>query len=96
MIPPCSYRSPELLGDKASLGDIRASSREKGKLGLHNLEPHIGVQWVLSLCEQRRLSAQKLPIRGCCLRALLLPTTEMLGLELVLHQLPQNFILLSH
>jgi hypothetical protein len=30
------------------------------------------------------------------LRALLLPTTEMLGLELVLHQLPQNFILLSH
>jgi hypothetical protein len=32
VIPPCPCRSTELLGGEASLGDVRASSREKGEL----------------------------------------------------------------
>jgi hypothetical protein len=43
VIPPRPCRSPELLGGNVNLGGVRASSHEKGKLGLHNPEPYIGV-----------------------------------------------------
>jgi hypothetical protein len=96
VVPPCLCGSMELLGGETSLGGVRASSREKGKPGLHYPKPYIGIQWILSLGEQRRLSAQEPFISGSCLRTLLLPTTEILRLEPMLHQLSQNFVLLSH
>jgi hypothetical protein len=48
----------ELLGGETSLGSVRASSREKGKLGLHNPEPHMSIEKILSLgkCNTSNLS----------------------------------------
>jgi hypothetical protein len=53
-------------------------------------------QWVFYLGEQRRLSAQELLIGNCSWWALLLPSTKLLRVGLALHQLPHDFILLSH
>jgi hypothetical protein len=36
VVPPCPSRSAKLLCSEASLGLIRAVSREEGKLGLHD------------------------------------------------------------
>jgi hypothetical protein len=64
VVPPCPCGPTELLGSETSLGGVRASSREKGKLGLQNPKPHINIQWVLNLGEQRRLSAKELLVGG--------------------------------
>jgi hypothetical protein len=42
---------------EASLGIIRAVSREEGKLGLDDVKPYIGVQRILYLGEQGWLRA---------------------------------------
>jgi hypothetical protein len=57
VVPPSPSRAAKLLRGEASLGFIRAVSREEGKLGLNDAEPHVGVQWILCLGEQGWLSA---------------------------------------
>jgi hypothetical protein len=42
VVPP-SPRAAKLLRGEASLGFIRAVSREQGKLGLNDADPHVGV-----------------------------------------------------
>jgi hypothetical protein len=51
VVPPSPSRATKLLRDEASLGIIRAVSREEGKLGLNDAEPHVGVQRILCLGE---------------------------------------------
>jgi hypothetical protein len=85
VVPPCPSESTELLGDKPSLGGIRASSNEKGELRLHNSEPHACIQRVLGPSEQWRLGAKELLVGGGCLWTLLLSTTKVLWLRLALH-----------
>jgi hypothetical protein len=91
-----SLQAIELLCGKASLCNVRASSREKWKLRLHNPEPHIGIQRVFRLGEQWWLGAQELLVCSCSRWVLLLPSTKLLMVGLALHQLPQDLILLSH
>jgi hypothetical protein len=79
MIPPCPCRSTELLRGEASFGDVRSSSREKGKLGLHHHEPHIGVEWAFRPCEWQWLGSQELLVGSYGRWALLLPSTKLLG-----------------
>jgi hypothetical protein len=52
VVPPSSSRDAKLLHGEASLGFIRAVSREEGKLGLNDVEPHVGIQRILCLGEQ--------------------------------------------
>jgi hypothetical protein len=42
VVPPSPSRAAKLLRGEASLGFIRAVSREEGKLGLNDAEPHVG------------------------------------------------------
>ena len=84
MVPPCSSKSAKLLRGETSLGVIRASSCEEGKLGLHDLEPHIGVKGILCLGEQGRLRAQELFIGCRGRRTLQLASTILLRVGLVL------------
>jgi hypothetical protein len=86
----------ELLCGKASLHGVKASSREKWELRLHDPEPHISVQRVFHLSEQRRLGAQELLICSCSLWVLLLSSPKLLRVGLALHQLPHDLILLIH
>jgi hypothetical protein len=51
VVPPSPSRAAKLLCSEASLGFIRAFSREKGKLGLNDTEPHVGIQRILCLGE---------------------------------------------
>jgi hypothetical protein len=64
MVPPSPSRSAKLLCGEASLGVIKAVSHEEGKLGLHNAQPHVSVQWILCLGEQGQLRTQELLV-GC-------------------------------
>jgi hypothetical protein len=57
VVPPSPSRAAKLLRGEASLGIIRTVSREEGKLGLNDAEPHVGVQWILCLGEQGWLHA---------------------------------------
>jgi hypothetical protein len=60
MVPPSPSRSTKLLRGEASLGVIRAVSREEGKLGLHDVQSHVSVQQILCLGEQGWLRTQEL------------------------------------
>jgi hypothetical protein len=86
----------KLLRGEASLGIIRAVSREEGKLGLNDAKPHVGVQRILCLGEQGWLRAQELLVGCRCLRSLMLASIMLLGVGLALQELSQNLILLGH
>jgi hypothetical protein len=86
----------KLLRGEASLGIIRAVSREEGKLGLNDVEPHVGIQRILCLGEQGWLRAQELLVGCRCRRSLLLASTMLLGVGLALQELSQNLILVGH
>jgi hypothetical protein len=96
VIPPSPSRAAELLCDEASLGFIRAVSREEGKLGLDDAKPHVGVQRILCLGEQGRLRAQKLLVSCHSRRSLMLASTVLLRVGLTLQELSRNLILLGH
>jgi hypothetical protein len=96
VVPPSPSRAVKLLCGEASLGFIRAVSREEGKLGLNDAKPYVGVQRILCLGEQGWLRAQKLQVSCHCQRSLMLASTMMLRVGLALQELSQNLILLSH
>jgi hypothetical protein len=96
VVPPSPSRAAELLRGEASLSFIRAVSLEEGKLGLNDVEPHVGVQQILCLGEQGWLRAQELLIGCRCQRSLMLASTMLLRVGLALQELSQNFILLGH
>jgi hypothetical protein len=96
VVPPSSSRAVKLLCGEASLGIIRVVSREEGKLGLNDAEPHIGVQRILYLGEQGWLRAQELLVGCRCRRSLMLVSTMLLRVGLALQELSQNLILLGH
>jgi hypothetical protein len=86
----------KLLRGEASFGFIRTVSREEGKLGFNDAEPHVGVQQILCLGEQGWLRAQELLIGCCYRRSLMLASTMMMRVGLALQELSQNLILLGH
>jgi hypothetical protein len=86
----------KLLRGEASLGIIRAISREEGKLGLHDALPHFSVQRILCLREQGRLRTQELLVGCRCRRSLRLASTILLRVGLALQKLSQNLVLLGH
>jgi hypothetical protein len=88
VVPPSPSRVAKLLRGEASLGFIRAVSREEGKLGLNNAKPHVGVQRILCLGEQGWLRTQKLLVGCRCRRSL--------RVGLALQELSQNLVLLGH
>jgi hypothetical protein len=96
VVPPSPSRAVKLLCGEASLGFIRAISREEGKLGLNDAKPHVGVQRILCLGEQGWLHAQKLLVSCHCRRSLMLASTMLLRVGLALQELSQNLILLGH
>jgi hypothetical protein len=96
VVPPSPSRAAKLLCGEASLGFIRAISREEGKLGLNHAKPHVGVQRILCLGEQGWLRAQKLLVGCHCRRSLMLASTMLLRVGLALQELSQNLILLGH
>jgi hypothetical protein len=96
VVPPSPSRAAKLLCDEASLGFIRAVSREEGKLGLDDAKPHVGVQRILCLGEQGWLRAQKLLVGCHCWRSLMLASSMLLRVGLALQELSQNLILLGH
>jgi hypothetical protein len=96
VVPPSSSRVAKLLRGEASLGFIRAVSREEGKLGLNDAEPHVSVQWILCLGEQGWLRTQELLVGCRCRRSLMLASTMLLRVGLALQELSQNLILLGH
>jgi hypothetical protein len=96
VVPPIPSRSAKLLRGEASLGIIRAVSREEGKLGFHDAEPHVSIQRILCLCEQGWLRTQELLVGCRCRRSLLLASTIPLRVGLALQELSQNLILLGH
>jgi hypothetical protein len=96
VVPPSPSRSAKLLCGKASLGSIRAVSGEEGKLGLNDVEPHVGVQRILCLGEQGWLHAQEFLVGCRCRRSLMLASTMLLRVGLALQELSQNLILLGH
>jgi hypothetical protein len=96
VVPPSPSKAAKLLRGEASLGFIRAVSREEGKLGLNDVEPHVGVQRILCLGEQGWLRAQELLVGCCCRRSLMLASTMLLRVGLALQELSQNLILLGH
>jgi hypothetical protein len=96
VVPPSPSKAAKLLRGEASLGIIGAVSREEGKLGLNDAEPHVGVQWILCLGEQGWLCAQELLVGCRCRRSLLLASTILLRVGLALQEMLQNLILLGH
>jgi hypothetical protein len=96
VVPPSPSKAVKLLRDEASLGFIRAVSHEEGKLGLNDVEPHVGVQWILCLGEQGWLRTQELLVGHRCRRSLVLASTMLLRVGLALQELSQNLILLGH
>jgi hypothetical protein len=96
VVPPSPSRATKLLRGEASLGLIGAVSREEGKLGLNDAEPHVGIQRIICLGEQGWLRAQELLVGCRCRRSLLLASTMLLGVGLALQELLQNLILLGH
>jgi hypothetical protein len=96
VVPPSPSRPAKLLRGEASLGFIRAVSREEGKLGLNDTEPHVGVQWILCLGEQGRLRTQKLLVGCRYRRSMMLASTMLLRVGLALQGLSQNLVLLGH
>jgi hypothetical protein len=96
VVPPSPSRATKLLRSEASLGTIRAVSREEGKLGLNDAKPHIGIQRILCLGEQGWLRTKEFLVGCLCRRSLLLASTMLLGVGLALQELSQNLILLGH
>jgi hypothetical protein len=96
VVPPSPSRAAKLLRGEACLGFIRAVSREEGKLGLNDMEPHVGVQRILYLGEQGWLRTQELLVGCRCRRSLMLASTMLLRVGLALQELSQNLILLGH
>jgi hypothetical protein len=96
VVPPSPSRAVNLLRGEASLGFIRAVSREEGKLALNDAEPYVGVQWILCLGEQGWLHTQELLVGCRCRRSLMLASTMLLRVGLALQELSQNLILLGH
>jgi hypothetical protein len=95
VVPPSPSRAAKLLRGEASLGFIRAVSREEGKLGPNDVEPHVGVQRILCLGEQGWLRTQKLLVGCRCRRSLMLASTMLLRVGLALQELSQNLVLLD-
>jgi hypothetical protein len=96
VVPPSPSRATKLLHGKASLDLIRSVSREEGKLGLNDVEPHVGIQRILFLGEQGRLRALELLVHCHCQRSLRLASTILLRVGLALQELSQNLVLLGH
>jgi hypothetical protein len=96
VVPPSPSRAAKLLCGEARLGFIRAVSREEGKLGLNDAEPHVGVQRIIYLGEQGWLRTQELLVGCHCRRSLMLASTMLLRVGLALQELSQNLILLGH
>jgi hypothetical protein len=96
VVPQSPSRAAKLLRGEASLGLIRAVSREEGKLGLNDAEPHVGVQQIFCLGEQGWLRTQELLVGCHCWRSLMLASTMLLRVGLALQELSQNLILLGH
>jgi hypothetical protein len=96
VVPLGPSRAAKLLRGEASLGFTRAISREEGKLGLNDAEPHVGVQRILCLGEQGWLCTQELLVGCRCRRSLMLASTMLLRVGLTLQELSQNLILLGH
>jgi hypothetical protein len=96
MVPPSPSRSAKLLRSEASVGVIRVVSREEGKLGLHDAQPHVSVQQILFLGEQGQVRTQELLVGCHGRRSLRLASTMLLRVGLALQELSQNFVLLSH
>ena len=96
VVPSSPSRAAKLLCGGASLGLIRAVSREEGKLGLDDAKPYVGVQQILCLGEQGWLRAQKLLVSCHSRRSLMLASTMLLRVGLALQELSQNLILLGH
>jgi hypothetical protein len=96
MVPPSPSRSAKLLHGEASLGVIRAVSREEGKLGLHDAQPHVSVQRILCLGEQGRLRTLEHLVGRHGRRSLRLASTMLMRVGLALQELLQNFVMLSH
>jgi hypothetical protein len=96
VVPPSPSRATKLLRGEASLGFIRTVSHEDGKLGLNDVEPHVGVQRILCLGEQGRLRTQKLLVGCRCRGSLMLASTMLLRVGLALQELSQNLVLLGH
>jgi hypothetical protein len=96
MVPSSLSRSTKLLRSEASLGVIKVVSREEGKLGLHDVQPHVSVQRILCLGEQGWLRTQDLLVGRRGRRSLRLASTMLLRVGLALQELSQNFVLLSH
>jgi hypothetical protein len=87
VVPPSPSRAAKLLRGEASLGFIRAVSREEGKLGPNDAEPHVGVQWILYLGEQGWLRTQEFLVGCRCRRSLMLASTMLLRVGLALQEL---------
>jgi hypothetical protein len=87
VVPPSLSRAAKLLRGEASLGFIRAVSCEEGKLGLNNVEPHIGVQRILCLGEQGWLRTQEFLVGCRCRRSLMMASTMLLRVGLLLQEL---------
>jgi hypothetical protein len=96
VVPPSPSRAAKLLRGEASLGFIRAVSREEGKLGLDDAKPYVGVQRIRCLGEQGWLHTQELLVGCRCRRSLMLASTMLLRVGLALQELSQNFVLLGH
>jgi hypothetical protein len=96
VVPTSPSRAAKLLHGEASLGFIKAVSREEGKLGLNDAKPYDGVQRILFLGEQGWLHAQELLVGCRCWRSLMLASTMLLRVVLALQELSQNLILLGH
>jgi hypothetical protein len=87
VVPPSPSRAAKLLRGEASLGIIKAVSREEGQLGLNNAEPQVGVQRILCLGEHGWLHAQEFLVGRRCRRLLLLASTMLLRVGLALQEL---------
>jgi hypothetical protein len=96
VVPPSPSRAAKLRRGEASFGIIRAISREEGKLGLNDVEPHASVQRILCPSEQGWRHAQELLVGCRCRRSLMLASTMLLRVGLALQELSQNLILLGH
>ena len=95
MIPPYTSRTTKLLGGELSLVCISTRYCQQSKLRIDSTEPSIGVQWVISLAEKRRLGTKEflLVTRWLCITSSMLLAWRIL---LPLNQLTKQFGLHGH
>src|SRR6185436_19845030 len=91
MIPQYTCRTTKLLGGKVGLVCISTRYHWQSKLRIDSTKPSIGVQWVISLAEKRRLGTKEfLVTHWWCI------TSSMLLVWLILlplYQLAKQFCL---